>query len=421
MKNLYSKNDFLNLRNEEQKLNEQLINEGLFNFLGNMFNKAKTYIKKINGAQKIEDIYNKYIKLIEDEFKRKAQVDLSLTSEKQLNNLKAKDGGNQTTTTETTTVAPKKTTEATTVAPSAVKTSESVKVHIKNRLNEDTAEANVVKATEQPKPDNTAKQEGKNNIKMTVDALKKKQTVLQNILTSLQNKAMNEMERVITSMGGREKNPKLAIVADNKKEEFKLAFLNAEISLYEKGGDKVSATKLAAERNKLAKDLNNKWNNLDKAQHVEIDVDGKKLKVGMPYRYKRDDGTIKTIKITNKSQEPGKIKAYYTFGDSANQEQDFRAENVDTAFKPEVGKEYNYYSVEGGKEVKVKIDSYDENKQLAEVHIGEDGNKFKVYAGALMNLPKEAPAVQGEVAPAANTATKKVKSAKTGVKPAATV
>ena len=87
MKNLYSREEFKNLHESE------MTNEGLFQFLGKMFNKAKTYIKKIKGAQEIEDIYNKYIKIIDDEFKKKAQVDLGLTSEEQLNAQKAKETG----------------------------------------------------------------------------------------------------------------------------------------------------------------------------------------------------------------------------------------------------------------------------------------------------------------------------------------
>lgn len=379
MKNLYSKNEFLNLYEKEQRLNDEIMNEGLFQFLGKMFNKAKTYIKKISGAQEVEDIYNKYIKIIDDEFKKKAQVDLGLTADEQLNGQKEKETGKPV------------------EKPNPKVTTESVKVRIKNRLNE-AGEADVIKSAEaenvKDTTDETENSEGTTNLKMTADALKKKQVALQNILNLYQKKAIVEMERVLAKKGGREKNPKLAIIIDNKKDEFRLAFLNAEINAFEKGGDKSSAQKLALERNKLVKDLDVKWQNLDKATTVDLNVkiDGKdvKLTVGKPYRYKKDDGTISSIEIKGKSTEDGKVVAAYRSGDSAGEEQSFRLDNIEIEFAPEVNKEYNYYSKDAKKDVKVKVDSFDDITKLATVHIGDVTDKtFKVNIGALMDVSEE--------------------------------
>ena len=95
MKNLYSKNEFIKLL-EQNKSNDNELNEGLFQFLNNMYNKISTYAKKIKGGQKIEDIFNKYIKIIDDEFKKKVNVDLGLSAEEQLNGEKTIETGKAT-------------------------------------------------------------------------------------------------------------------------------------------------------------------------------------------------------------------------------------------------------------------------------------------------------------------------------------
>lgn len=384
MKNLYSREEFKNLHESE------MTNEGLFQFLGKMFNKAKTYIKKIKGAQEIEDIYNKYIKIIDDEFKKKAQVDLGLTSEEQLNAQKAKETGKP--------VEQQESGEQ--QKPVDVK-QESVRVRVKNKLYE-AGELDAIKNSEnEGTGDKAENSENDKNVKMTADALKKKQSALQNILNLYQQKALREMENVLKKMGGREKNPKLAIVIDNKKDEFRLAFLNAEITAFENGGDKSAAQKLANERNKLAKSLDAKWQNLDKANTVDLDVkiNGKdvKLTVGKPYRYKKDDGTISVIEIKGKSQEDGKVVAAYRSGDNAGKEQTFRLDNIEVEFVPQKNTEYNYYSKDAKKEIEVKVDDFDVETKLATVHIGDATDKtFKVNFGALTNISKEENATQGE-------------------------
>jgi len=263
MKNLYSKNEFVNLRSEEQ-----LINEGLFNMIGKLFSKITNYIKKIKGGQEVENIYNKYLAKIDEDIKKKTQVDLSLTAEEQLKNQSTKNNVNPVTTTTTT-----------------VSTNESVRVHIKNKLNEADVinsiknAANTVKDTIAPDSD-TEKTEAETNVKMTIQALKDKGKLMQQIIDTNAEIAKNEMNRVLTKYGGSAKNPKLAIIIANKIDQFKLAFLNAKIKIYDNGGDKSASLAVAKDRDILSKQLDEKWNKLS-----EPDKKIEDLKVGDTVKY----------------------------------------------------------------------------------------------------------------------------------------
>ena len=348
MKNLYSRNEFLDFKNDE------LLNEGL---LGEIFNKIKGYINKIKGGKEVEAIYQKYIKIINSEFKKKAQVDLQLGAEQQL----------------------KPAAPATPAAP----VNASATYNGKKLFEADAAEAAAVAGAQtQEEPQSEGDVANKQtNTKLSSDTLKKKQIALQKILDLYKNKALKEMGLVLTKMGGAEKNPKLAVIIDNKKDQFKLDFLNAEIAFLNKSGDKNAANKLASERNKLDKSLQARWN-LDNVQHAEIEVDGQKYKIGVPYRYKSADG-IKVIKIQKKSDTPGEIIAAYISPEMGKTEpQNFKVANIegDAEFVPKPKEKYNYYSKDAQKTIKVKVmSSADPKSGLIEVATGEnDENKFKV-------------------------------------------
>ena len=65
MKNLYTKNEFLTIVDDYD-----MINEGFFDFIGKMFNKARNYINKVKGGKEIDLIYKKYVALIERDIKK---------------------------------------------------------------------------------------------------------------------------------------------------------------------------------------------------------------------------------------------------------------------------------------------------------------------------------------------------------------
>jgi len=71
MKNLYSKNEFLNLKQEDE-----LLNEG---FLGKMFkslwNSTVKLANKIKGSKEINAVYDKYKKMVDDTFAKMTNVE----------------------------------------------------------------------------------------------------------------------------------------------------------------------------------------------------------------------------------------------------------------------------------------------------------------------------------------------------------
>ena len=69
MNNLYSKNEFIKYQYDN-------INESLFSFIGDMFNKLKTKINKIKGGKDVSIIYDKYLNKIKTELKNKFEIDL---------------------------------------------------------------------------------------------------------------------------------------------------------------------------------------------------------------------------------------------------------------------------------------------------------------------------------------------------------
>jgi len=313
MRNLYSKNEFLNIHNDSKS-----INEGIFSFIGKLFNTISTYIKKVKGGQEIQDIYVKYLKKINDDIKKKVQVDLNLTAEGQINS----------TTTTTSSVATSPSKISAPAAPSTVssdkqtttnnssendvkKESNKVRVHLKNKLNEaDVATAvnnvankvndvkNTINQAKETIAPSTETKEAGTNIKMTISALKDKAKLIQQIIDADAEVAKNEMNRVLAKYGGQEKNPKLATIIANKVDEFKLAFLNAKIKIYDAGGDKTASIEVAKNRDILSKQLDEKWKNLSKEQQSGQSTD---LKIGDTVKFHSDalnkDVEEKIIKV----------------------------------------------------------------------------------------------------------------------------
>jgi len=343
MKNLYTRNEFKNLENLDK------LNEGLFQFMGNIFKKINAVINKVKGAKEVDVIFKEYQTIIDNEFKKKFNIDLGITAEEQLQDMK--DSG-------------------------------------KNPVKE--AVDTEQKQTTQPdQTDNTEEQE--KNTKLSLKTLKEKQKLIQNLINQYRDKALLKMDRVLQKMGGKEKNPKLALYIETKKDEFRLMFLNAEISALEKGGDKTTASKLAIERNKLAKEINARLDNIVKNKDVEINVGGNLFRVGVPYRYKKKDGSIAIIKISDKAKDPDEVIARYISDEMGKTElQPFRAENIDKDFTPEKGKDYNFYNSKG-EIIKVKVKSDKPNdKGLVTVIGPKGGGGFMINKNTLMDITEGA-------------------------------
>jgi len=365
MKNLYTKNEFLT-----RLTDDEMINEGLFNFLGKMYNKAKGYINKIKGGKEIQKIYDEYLKLIQQEFKKRAHVNLQLSAEEKLSPAKPAD---------TEVKKDEKTPKG--VANPAIENSSYDNSDILNEaapgeVDDVNTDQEAINKAEDKKLASTEKNV---NIKLTGKALSAKKKVLDEILKLYQTKALKQMNNVLLRMGGKEKNPKLAIIIDNKKDEFLLAFYNAQIKALEQGGDKVAANKLSVERNKLAKSLDARWN-LDKEQTANLEINGQTYKTGTPYRYNKD-GEIKTIQLLKTSKNPAQVVAAYTYGETKGQEQLFKVDNIEKDFTPVKGDVYKYFSTNKNAPINVTIkDVLNDGYVMAQ----GKGEPFKINVGALL-------------------------------------
>jgi len=364
-------NDFIN----------QNINEGLFSWLGKMFKKAAEKYRKVQGGNEIKSIHDKYMKLIEDEIKKQANVDLEFSGEEKSKEQQKKSV---------------QTVEKFILDYNNFILNEAETKTEEQNKQEDQGDLKQENPNEK-QPDNEKPNDEQNKTKeitdkteeggdktMTAETLKKKSQIIQKIIDINVNKALKEMDNVLQKKGGAEKNPQLKVLIDLQKDEFQMAYLNAQVKYLEKSGDKNAINKIAAERNKLAKTLDAKYNTLDKTESINIKTeDGREFVVGKPYRYKTADG-IKTIKITKKSDNPDEIIATYVsdkFGKT--EEQSFKLANIEKndEFKPTIGDKYKYFSKDRNDIIDVEIVTEPDDKGL--VKVKTDKGEFNVLKGAL--------------------------------------
>ena len=175
---------------KDSPVNEEILGT-LFGALKGLYDKAKTAINKTKGGKEIDAIFNKYIKIINDQLASKAKVTLHLKGEEE----------------------------------SAKKES---------LLTEADTAPLVADAPETPDA----------NTKLDADALRQKQKIITQIINLQKDAAKKEMEAILTKMGGADKNPDLRMIIDNKIREFDLQLLNAEIGYLEQSGDKEAVKKL---------------------------------------------------------------------------------------------------------------------------------------------------------------------------------
>ena len=332
------------------------INEGLFDMFKGLFSRINTYMNKYKGAREVEAIYQKYLKLINDEFIKQGIANISL--------------GDTTLT----------------------------KEHLITVFDRYVNEAEVTLTPEeqadiQKNMTPEQKQELQKNNNTIINNLKQKINVINNIIKKYEEMAYKEMSNILKTYGGETKNPELAIIIDNKKDQFRLDFLNSEIAFLEKSGDKTLINQAKMDRDRLSKDLNARWKNIDKAGNIS---QGGPLEIGKYYRYKTPNG-IKTIKIINQSSEQGKVNATYLVArDGMLKEQTFDIKNVDLpydeknskGFQPEPGKSYTYYSETDEKIINVAVIQYDPKSGLLRLK-SEKGNEFNGYIGAIRDEVKK--------------------------------
>lgn len=364
---------------QADSVNEEFIG-ALFNFVKNMFNKVKGAINKVKGGKKCEEIYKKYLQIINNEIAKKANIELSITA-----TLQAEPAETDR--------------QAAQQKAAAERKTESLVV---NEAEEPKLTPEEIEE-QNKKSEEAGAEEGEKNKNIGLSALKEKKKLIEQIITIYKNRALKEMDLVLKNYGGAEKNPKLAQVIDNFKDQFQVDLLSAQMKYLEKSGDKNAANKLATELQKRNKELAAKWN-LDRVEFATVKVGDLTLNIGGLYRYNSSQG-VKTIKIKKSSETPGEVIATYVYGDTKDKEQSFKAANIDDKFVPEVNSEYAYWSNTNNAGIKVKVLGKPDEKGLVEVQFGD--NKFKVYAGALvgdgkavdlsgMNPGEKKPEAQGQ-------------------------
>ena len=400
MKNIYSKNEFLSAYKEDE-----MINEGLFDFLSKMFNKIKGYINGVQGGKEIDAIYIKYKKIIQDNIKKSTGIDLNLDVDKNLDgktkgdqqgnkqgeqqvnqdNKQVEQQGNQ----------DNKQNQQSNQQGNQQGGNKQV---TNKQVTKQGSESSTFNYTDNEKlnevetavPEKTggdsAQPEQQDDPKEIVKLLKQKENAIMTILKKFQDQAGIEMNKILTKYGGAEKNPKLATIINNQKEQLRLDILTAEVAVIGQSGDKAYAATKNAEITKLAKQISASYDASKTGKQQDIVVNGKKYKVGVPYRFNGKNG-MKVIRIIKASKEPGKIVAAYTFGKTKDLEQQFSIDKIDVGFKPEVGKKYTYFSKDRNTEIEVTVAEIGKTGKVL-VKSDENDKGFYVMPGSLMNKEK---------------------------------
>ena len=110
------------------------------------------------------------------------------------------------------------------------------------------------------------------NAKLAVDTLKKKKTIMDQIVQRIKATALKEMDAVLTKFGGAAENPQLKIVIDTKKDQFEMDYLNAQIGYLDKAGDKTMVAAISKERDALSKKIEDEFADFDTAKAVTYAV-----------------------------------------------------------------------------------------------------------------------------------------------------
>jgi len=423
MKNLYSKNEFLIERNKITQ--ESFLNEGLFDFIGKVFNKAKGIINKVRGGKKIEAIYQKYIKLMNDKILKETGIDMKLgvqeaKPEQGKETAKQEPAKNQPQTTQPSQAQTKATESYSLIEDDILYEANPISGGIKKVLKD--AAGNIIKdnvdkmttkvtdkvknfvggnKNDQNKDPNQPKKQGGEQVvgeeqaagaekEVTVDEWKQKQGMIQKIYLNFKKQAENEMNVALKKFGG-EGNPKLQNVVNNMLLQIDLDLDKAKFNYSKKFNDTATVNKLTAEMNKKTKQMNIGWDSIGKgttADAATITVGGVDFKVGVPYQYNAG-GVSKTIKIIKKIDDNSVSAAYVSNKLGKVIEQPFRVKYIKRDFTPTVGEKYDYFSTKINDIIEVNVIS--EPNKNGNVKVTSENNEkgFFVPSGALM-LKKKA-------------------------------
>jgi hypothetical protein len=314
MKHIRTFESYRSLRNKE---NEQLepVNEEIFGAIGkffsNLFKNIKQKINKVKGGQEVEEIYNKYLTKIQQEIKKAAGVELNLSA------------------------ATKTEADAKAKADAEKKTKPEAKKENQNHI------SNKYKKIFEAEADT----------KLEADKLKQKKEIIQQIVDKMKTMALKEMDAVLKKFGGAAENPQLEIVITAKKDEFELAFLNAQVDFLEKAGDKTQVAEVVKKRDAVSQKVQKQYKELDAAKAVKYEEDDEIIYLKKD-KTKEDWGKLSDDE--KKKPQEGKAKELVSVGTYVSKEgdkvkiKDADGETAEIASDRMVGK------VESNKEMKFK-------------------------------------------------------------------
>jgi len=348
---------YKNFKNSDETLNEEFLSGLLgkaFGFFKNMASKRKQLANKVKGIKEVDAIYNQYLGIISDLIQKQSGIDLQLRSEEELLKIQQQ---------------PKKSNE--------------------NLLIKEADDAPVIKNVPGEKGDD---EETEKNVKLSSKDLTAKKAIIQKIMDSQKLIAKNKMNAVLKKYaikdkdGKTQENEELREYIDSKLKDFDIALLNAELAGLDEVADKSMITKITQQRTSLQKEVSASLDKIISGRAGQIKIGDKTFSPNKKYRYKTEDG-IKTILFIGESEEEGKIKASYVYGDSAGKEQNFSVENVEMMPKDiEVGTKFGYYSENNKAVIDVEIVGKPENGMIS-VKTGK--SEFNIEVGALIDKEEE--------------------------------
>ena len=191
-----------------EPVNEEFLGK-LIGGIKNMFKKGQERINKAKGGKEVEVIYQKYLTMLTTELAKTAQIDLNMAA---------------------------------------------------------ASKGDLPAGTATPPVANDA------NVKLAVDTLKKKKTIMDQIVQRIKATALKEMDAILGKFGGASANPQLKIIIDTKKDQFEMDYLNAQIAYLDKAGDKTMIAAVTKQRDAISKKIEGEFKDFDTAKAVSYAV-----------------------------------------------------------------------------------------------------------------------------------------------------
>lgn len=246
-----------------EPVNEEFLGK-ILGGIKNLFKKAQERINKTKGGKEIEVIYQKYLGLIHDQLQKAAQVDLNLAA------------------------AAKEVADPNAKPEEPAKPAEPAKEETKEDAQKESKSYKIYEAEEAQEAQGA---QAAPDPKLAVDTLKKKKTVMDQIVAKYKDMAMKEMDAVLKKFGGAVGNPQLNVILQTKKDQFDLDYLNAQISYLNAAGDKTMVSEISKKRDLIAKGIEQKMQGFEQIKPVDYKEGDEViylLKGKKPEEYKKD-------------------------------------------------------------------------------------------------------------------------------------